>query len=51
MIYMPHLRERVDFDIPFTYGIGVITACLVCKAHLGDLMNRIIHDMLLSGIS
>lgn len=44
---MPHLREGVDFDIPFTNGIGVIKACLVSKEHLGDMMNRIIHDMLL----
>lgn len=51
MIYMQHLREDIDFYLPFTNGIGVIPACLVCEAHIGDLTNRIIHNMLRSGIS
>lgn len=48
---MQNLREGIDFDLPFTNGIGVIPACLVCEAHIGDMTNRIIHNMLRSGIS
>lgn len=47
MIYMLYLCEGVDFDIFFINRIGVIKVCLVCKDYLGDMMNRIIYDMLL----